>query len=79
MPDENLILARDIANTLASVFSREIFDIMKVDSTSVLDEAVLPATALVQNKVTEIADCLDFRNDGQFRISLLIQVFRLFN
>ena len=53
--DEDPILARDIANTLASVFSREIFDIMKVDSTSVLDEAVLPTTPLAQNKVTKIA------------------------
>ena len=53
--DEDPILARDIANTLASVFSREIFDIMKVDSTSILDEAVLPTTPLAQNKVTKIA------------------------
>lgn len=53
--DEDPISARDIANTLASVFSREIFDIMKVDSTSILDEAVLPMTPLAQNKVTKIA------------------------
>lgn len=53
--DEDPILARDIANTLADVFSREIFDIMKVDSTSVLDEAVLPMMPLSQNKATKIA------------------------
>ena len=53
--DNDPILARDIANTLADVFSKEIFDIMKVDSTSVLDEAVLPTTPLSQNKATKIA------------------------
>lgn len=53
--DEDPILARDIANTLAQTFSEEISHIMKVDSTSVLDEAVLPTTPLAQNKVTKIA------------------------
>ena len=53
--DEDPILARDIANTLAEIFSEEISHIMKVDSTSVLDEAVLPTTPLAQNKVTKIA------------------------
>lgn len=53
--DENPMLARDITNTLPGVLSREIFDIIKVDSTSVLDEAVLPMTPLAQNKVTKIA------------------------
>ena len=53
--DEDPILARDIANTLAQIFSEEISHIMKVDSTSVLDEAVLPTTPLAQNKVTKIA------------------------
>lgn len=53
--DENPILARDITNTLPGVLSREIFDIMKVDSTSVLDETVLPTTPLAQNKVIKIA------------------------
>lgn len=53
--DEDPILARDIANTLAEIFSEEISHIMKVDSTSILDEAVLPTTPLAQNKVTKIA------------------------
>ena len=53
--DEDPILARDIANTLAETFSEEISHIMKVDSTSILDEAVLPTTPLAQNKVTKIA------------------------
>lgn len=53
--DEDPILARDIANTLAQTFSEEISHIMKVDSTSILDEAVLPTTPLAQNKVTKIA------------------------
>ncbi|WP_343290385.1 YveK family protein [Turicibacter bilis] len=53
--DEDPILARDIANTLAEIFSEEISHIMKVDSTSVLDEAVLPTTPLAQNKATKIA------------------------
>ena len=53
--DEDPILARDIANTLAELFSEEISHIMKVDSTSILDEAVLPTTPLAQNKVTKIA------------------------
>lgn len=53
--DEDPILARDIANTLAEIFSEEISHIMKVDSTSILDEAVLPTMPLAQNKVTKIA------------------------
>ena len=53
--DEDPILARDIANTLAETFSEEISHIMKVDSTSILDEAVLPTMPLAQNKVTKIA------------------------
>ena len=53
--DEDPILARDIANTLAKNFSEEISNIMKVDSTSILDEAVLPTHPLAQNKITKIA------------------------
>lgn len=53
--NEDPTLARDIANTIASVFSKEIYEIMKVDSTSTLDVAKLPTNALPQNKVTKIA------------------------
>ena len=53
--DRDPILARDITNTLSKVFTEKIYDIMKVDSTSILDEAVLPTTPLAQNKVTKIA------------------------
>lgn len=53
--NENPTLARDIANTIASIFSKEVYEIMKVDSTSTLDVAKLPTNALPQNKVTKIA------------------------
>lgn len=53
--DEDPALARDIANMIASVFSKEIYGIMKVDSTSTLDVAKLPTNALPQNKVKKIA------------------------
>ena len=53
--NEDPTLARDIANTIASVFAKEIYGIMKVDSTSTLDVAKLPTNALPQNKVTKIA------------------------
>lgn len=52
--DESPALARDIANTIASIFSKEIYGIMKVDSMSTLNIAKLPTVALPQNKVTKI-------------------------
>ena len=53
--NEDPELARDIANTIAKVFSKEISSIMKGDSTSTLDVAKTPTTAMPQNKVTKIA------------------------
>lgn len=53
--NEDPELSRDIANTIANVFSKEISKIMKVDSTSTLDVAKTPTTPLSQNKVTKIA------------------------
>lgn len=53
--NKNPELSRDIANTIANVFSKEISKIMKVDSTSTLDVAKTPTTPLSQNKVTKIA------------------------
>ncbi|MTP79582.1 chain-length determining protein [Turicibacter sanguinis] len=53
--NENPELSRDIANTIANVFSKEISKIMKVDSTSTLDVAKTPTTPLSQNKLTKIA------------------------
>ncbi|MFR9295619.1 MAG: YveK family protein [Turicibacter sanguinis] len=53
--NEDAELSRDIANTIANVFSKEISKIMKVDSTSTLDVAKTPMTPLSQNKITKIA------------------------
>ena len=53
--NEDPELSRDIANTIANVFSKEISKIMKVDSTSTLDVAKTPTTPLSQNKLTKIA------------------------
>ena len=53
--NEDPELSRDIANTIANVFSKEISKIMKVDSTSTLDVAKTPMTPLSQNKITKIA------------------------
>ena len=53
--NEDPELSRDIANTIANVFSKEISKIMKVDSTSTLDVAKTPTTPLSQNKITKIA------------------------
>ncbi|MTH08147.1 chain-length determining protein [Turicibacter sanguinis] len=53
--NEDPELSRDIANTIANVFSKEISKIMKVDSTSTLDVAKTPTTPLSQNKMTKIA------------------------
>lgn len=53
--NEDPELSRDIANTIANVFSKEISKIMKVDSTSTLDVAKAPTTPLSQNKITKIA------------------------
>ncbi|MDB8564141.1 Wzz/FepE/Etk N-terminal domain-containing protein [Turicibacter sanguinis] len=53
--NEDPELSRDIANTIANVFSKEISKIMKVDSTSTLDVAKTPMTPLSQNKMTKIA------------------------
>ena len=53
--DEDPLLARDIANTLANNFSEEISSIMKVDSTSILDAAVLPTKPLAQYEILKIA------------------------
>lgn len=53
--DESPLLACDIANTLAKTFSEEISNIMKVDSTSILDEAVLPTKPLAQYETIKVA------------------------
>lgn len=43
-------LAKDVANTLASVFSQRIVEIKKVDSVSVIDHAIIPKSPIKPNK-----------------------------
>ncbi|MGI6227393.1 MAG: YveK family protein [Peptococcales bacterium] len=48
-------MAKDIANTLATVFSHRIIDIKKVDSVSVIDPAITPQNPVKPNKKLNIA------------------------
>ena len=58
--DPNQFVARDIANTTASVFQREIMDIMNVDNVSILSQATATETQspIKPNKVLNMAIAL---------------------
>jgi capsular exopolysaccharide synthesis family protein len=48
-------LARDITNTLASVFQEEVAKIMKVENVNILDPAVIPTNPIKPNKTMNVA------------------------
>ena len=52
--DEDPALAQAIASEIGDVFSKEISDIMSVDSTSILDEAKIPEESLPEGKMMKV-------------------------
>lgn len=53
--DEDPVLARDIANTVAEIFMEKVADIMMVENIQIIDTAELPEAPVKPNKLMNIA------------------------
>lgn len=53
--DEDPVLARDIANTVAEIFMEKVADIMMVENIQIIDTAELPEDPVKPNKLMNIA------------------------
>lgn len=53
--DEDPVLARDIANTVAEVFMEKVVDIMRVENIQIIDTAEIPEAPVKPNRLMNIA------------------------
>ncbi len=53
--DEDPVLARDLANTVAEIFMEKVADIMMVENIQIIDTAELPEAPVKPNKLMNIA------------------------